>query len=102
MLDPNFCTHWRFINGTKMVETNPLGNQHFAISMLPHDLTKAQTSCINHKEAPWGDHTPLHFVTMCDNGVFNGGIFAPLNIFPCPICRYKATLMYFLAPYISL
>ena len=20
-----------------------------------------------------GDHTPLRFVTMCDNGVFNGG-----------------------------
>ena len=31
-----------------------------------------------------------------------GGIFAPLNIFPQLICRYKAALTYFLAPYIYL
>jgi hypothetical protein len=30
-----------------------------------------------------GDHTPLGFVTTCDNGVFNGGIFMHLSkIFP--------------------
>ena len=29
-----------------------------------------------------GDHTPLHFVTTCDNGVFNGGgLFMHLSIF---------------------
>ena len=26
-----------------------------------------------------GDHTPLHFVTTCDNGIFNGGIFMHLS-----------------------
>jgi hypothetical protein len=31
-----------------------------------------------------------------------GGIYAPLNIFSHPICRYKATLTLFLAPYIHL
>ena len=31
-----------------------------------------------------------------------GGIYALLNNSPRPICRYKATLMYFLAPYIYL
>ena len=47
-----------------------------------------------------GDHTPLRFVTTCNNGVFNGGdIYAPLNIFSCLICRYKATLTCFLASY---
>ena len=49
-----------------------------------------------------GDHTPLRFVTTCNNGVFNvcvgGVIYAPLDI-PPPICRYKATLTHFLAPY---
>ena len=30
---------------------------------------------------PQGDHTPLDFVTTCDNGVFNGGIFMHLSIF---------------------
>ena len=29
----------------------------------------------------WGDHTPLRFVTTCDNGVFNEGIFMHLSIF---------------------
>ena len=28
-----------------------------------------------------GDHTSLRFVTMCNNGVFNGGIFMYLSIF---------------------
>jgi hypothetical protein len=29
-----------------------------------------------------GDHTPLCFVTTCNNGVYNGeDIYAPLNIF---------------------
>ena len=50
-----------------------------------------------------GDHTPLRFVTTCDNGVFNGGIFMHLSMFfSLPICRQKATLMYFVAPYIYL
>ena len=31
-----------------------------------------------------GDHTPLHFVTTCDNGVFNGGVFMHLSIFSPP------------------
>ena len=29
---------------------------------------------------PQGDHTPLRFVTTCNNGVFNGGIFMHLSI----------------------
>ena len=29
-----------------------------------------------------GDHTPLHFVTRCNNGVFNGGIYGSINISP--------------------
>ena len=33
------------------------------------------------------DHTPLRFVTMCDNGVFNRGISMHLDIFPLPICK---------------
>jgi hypothetical protein len=49
-----------------------------------------------------GGHIPLCFVTTCDNGVFSGGVFMHLSIFPPPICRYKATLTYFLAPYIYL
>ena len=28
-----------------------------------------------------GDYTLLHFVTTCDNGVFNGGIFMHLSVF---------------------
>jgi len=51
-----------------------------------------------------GSHIPLCFVTTCDNGVFwgGGGIYAPLNKFSRPICRYKATLTYFLALHIYL
>ena len=50
-----------------------------------------------------GGPTPLGFVTTCDNGIFNGGvIYAPLKNNSLPICRYKATLTYFLAPYIYL
>ena len=26
----------------------------------------------------WGHHAPLGFVTMCNNGAFNGDIFMPL------------------------
>jgi hypothetical protein len=48
-----------------------------------------------------GDHNPLCFVTTCYNEVFNEGIFMHLSIFfSCPIFKYKATLTYFLAPYI--
>ena len=28
-----------------------------------------------------GGHTPLCFVTTCDNGVFNGGVFMHFSIF---------------------
>ena len=48
-----------------------------------------------------GDHTPLMFLILCYNGVFNGGVFMHLSInFSRPICRCKATSTYFLAPFI--
>jgi hypothetical protein len=34
----------------------------------------------NLSAVPRGDHTPLGFVTTCDNGVFNGGVFMHLSI----------------------
>ena len=50
---------------------------------------------------PRGDHTPLRFVTTCDYGIFNGGIFMHLSILSSrPICRYKATLTFFSTLYL--
>ena len=52
---------------------------------------------------PRGDHTPLRFVITCDNGLFNGGIFMHLSIILPSLCvDKKATLTYFLEPYIYL
>ena len=33
-----------------------------------------------HVEFAWGDHTPLRFVTTCDNGVFNERVFMHLTL----------------------
>jgi hypothetical protein len=45
---------------------------------------KQQTSRVR------GDHTPLRFITTCDNGVF-----IHLSIYLRPIYRYKYTLTFF-------
>jgi hypothetical protein len=67
------------------------------------DYSRKYKCFVKHSFTEGGGHTPLCFVTTCDNGVLNGGgIYALLNKFSRLICIYKATLTYFLAPYIYL